>query len=466
MSTLKEKPLPATPPLPTAALFSYAVLALPLAFALLPVYVHMPNFYAHETGMSLAVIGAILLATRFLDAALDPLIGHWIDTAKLPSHARSASHLHTARRIQLRRIVLLASPFLALGFFALFHPPADGLIAVAWLTASLIVTYIAFSCANIAYQGWGSLLADNAVGRARVSAVREAFGLVGVIAAASLPTILGIGSISWLLIGLLTAALLLAWFVTRRADSLTLLPDTAADENRVGETPTTPLANQDGPTSSVWRSLRRPFENRFFSPLFRVFILNGIASSIPATLIVFFVQDRLLLPSYLGLFLAAYFLCGAAGMPLWLVLARRIGQKAAWVLAILLSVVCFVWAFLLGPGDLLPFLGVCIGSGLALGAELALPPALLAGVIARGGHTGTGEGAYFGLWNAATKFNLALAAGLVLPLLGWLGYDPNAPTAQGVAALTWSYTLLPCVLKLSAAALLWFSPLEDNNDNI
>jgi len=100
-------------------------------------------------------------------------------------------------------------------------------------------------------------------------------------------------------------------------------------------------------------------------------------------------------------------------------------------------------------------------SGAALGADLALPPALLAGVIAAAGHSGEREGAYFGLWTFATKMNLALAAGISLPLLSWLGYVPGQANDDGLRALVIAYALLPCVLKLAAATLLWRAPLRD-----
>jgi hypothetical protein len=85
----------------------------------------------------------------------------------------------------------------------------------------------------------------------------------------------------------------------------------------------------------------------------------------------------------------------------------------------------------------------CALSGAALGSDLALPGALLAGLIADAGEQGRAEGAYFGWWNFATKLNLALAAGLALPLLGWLGYAPGARDAQALQMLTVAYGLLP-----------------------
>ena len=76
--------------------------------AALPLYVHLPKFYGGELAMPLAIVGAILLATRVLDAISDPLIGYLCD--------------RTGAR---RAPIWLAMPLLAFGMFGLFRPPSD-----------------------------------------------------------------------------------------------------------------------------------------------------------------------------------------------------------------------------------------------------------------------------------------------------------------------------------------------------
>ena len=169
----------------------------------------------------------------------------------------------------------------------------------------------------------------------------------------------------------------------------------------------------------------------------------------------FFIRDRLQAPAFEPLFLASYFAAGALSMPLWVRAVARFGLARAWAAGMVLAIVTFAWAALLGSGDVLAYTVVCVASGIALGADLTLPGALLAGVIQRAGHGQRLEGAYFGWWNFATKLNLALAAGIALPLLGAFGYTPGSQDAEALRALTIAYCLLPCVLKLAATALLW-----------
>ena len=92
---------------------------------------------------------------------------------------------------------------------------------------------------------------------------------------------------------------------------------------------------------------------------------------------------------------------------------------------------------------------------MALGADLTVPGALLNQLIDRCGERGRTDGAFMGWWNLATKLNLALAAGLSLPLLGLWGYAPGQQGADAVLALGLAYGLLPCVLKLLAGLALY-----------
>lgn len=76
-------------------------------------------------------------------------------------------------------------------------------------------------------------------------------------------------------------------------------------------------------------------------------------------------------------------------------LAGRIGRVRAWLLAMVLSVVAFAGAGLLGAGDAALFAVICVMSGLALGADLVL----LAAMAADLGERQKLSGACFGVWN-------------------------------------------------------------------
>ncbi len=396
-------------------LVRYSLFAAPLAMAALPIYVHVPKLYA-ELGLSLGALGGLLLILRFGDAFIDPLLGRWSD--RLPSRFAG---------------VLIAAVALVVGMLSLLNPAASPVPLWVWLTASLVFVYFGFSLATIAYSAWGAELPPDATARTKLTATREAVGLLGVLVAAALPTVLaidamstasGLARFSWVFAVTLLLALYALWRL-REAKA---------------------AAAHSQPLLGVLRDRR-------FLALLAVFALNGIASAIPATLLLFFVDDVLRAKDWEPVFLVSYFLAGALAMPLWVSLAARLGKIAAWGVGMALAVAAFCWAASFGAGDRIAFLVVCIASGVALGADLALPPALLADAIEKQ-NARDQTGGYFGIWTFATKANLALAAGLALPIVSAFGYRAGEP-ASNVMALTLAYTVLPCVLKLCALALLW-----------
>ena len=81
---------------------------------------------------------------------------------------------------------------------------------------------------------------------------------------------------------------------------------------------------------------------------------------------------------------------------------------------------------------------------------------MLAGLISSQPEPGRDSGIYWGWWNMAAKLNLALAAGLALPLLSYAGYEPGSRSEEALRSITYAYCVLPCLLKLGAAALLYF----------
>jgi Na+/melibiose symporter-like transporter len=343
----------------------------------------------------------------------------------------------------------LAATVLGIGFLLLFLPPHLSMeMLLAWVLACLVLTYAAYSAVSILHQSWGARLGGNEAQRSRVVAWREGLGLLGVVLASVTPFLLGMPAT----IALLWVALALGWWAWSRART----PAPTEQQNPT-QTPAAAAHAGDRPALPAGKfSLWLPFSRPAFRALLGVFMVNGIASAVPATLILFFVQDRLqATPEMQPLFLGCYFLCAALSMPLWLKLVTKIGLARTWGLGMLLALAVFIFAAQLGRGDSLAFLAVCALSGVALATDLALPAALLAGVIAASGDRGRAEGAYFGWWNFATKLNLALAAGLALPTLSLLGYTPGAQDEAALHTLTFAYCLLPCALKLLAAVLLY-----------
>jgi Na+/melibiose symporter-like transporter len=107
---------------------------------------------------------------------------------------------------------------------------------------------------------------------------------------------------------------------------------------------------------------------------------------------------------------------------------------------------------------------ICVVTGVALGADLALPPAMQADVLDLDALR-TGEqraGLFFATWGMATKFALAAAVGIAFPLLDATGFDPKADNdGTAIWAIILIYSVIPVVLKLGAVMIVWRHPLTE-----
>ncbi|MDP1533873.1 MAG: MFS transporter, partial [Rubrivivax sp.] len=312
----------------------YGGLGLPLAFVALPLYVLLPNHYATEFGVPLATLGALLLGARLLDAVADPWIGAWADRG----FARSTRYV--------LKWAALAALLLALGFRGLFFPAVQGPQALLWWCGALLaLTYLSYSVLSVLHQAWGARLGGDAAQRSRIVAWREGLALLGVLVASVLPSLAGLGVATTVF----ALALAVGLVLLTRAPRARQLPAAA------------PLS---------WRA---PLASPAFRRLLVVYLANGIASAVPATLVLFFIRDRLDAAAFEPLFLASYFAAGALAMPLWVRAVARWGLAPPWLAGMALAVLAFVWAAALGPGDVAAYTAVCLASGVALGADLALP---------------------------------------------------------------------------------------------
>jgi Na+/melibiose symporter-like transporter len=409
-------------------LLRYGILGIPLAFAGLPVYVHVPKFYTDTLGVNLALLGTVLLVIRLLDAFIDPLIG--VVSDKL--------------RRWRRTIMVLASPLLLAGYIGLFNPPSWAETnPLLWLVACLGIVYLAFSTLMINYYAMALDVAADYHDNTRAAAFREGSMLVGVLLASILPTVLlqhyDMPEAYSLFSFMLAPLLLIGCMATL-----------------IGVPAPRVRTKDSSPISFLQLLSDKPLRWVLF-----IGFCNAIPTAITSTLFMFFTSDVLKAEEHSGPMLAVYFLSAAAGMPLWSHLSVRYGKKFSLRLAMAVAIACFIWAWGLGGGDITAFYIICVLSGITMGADVTLLPSIMADTLT---DKPEGTATAFGLWNLCSKLTMALAAGIALPLLAFGNYQPGAAnTPEALAQLSMCYALLPCLFKAIAIVFLHISPLDKRN---
>ncbi len=405
----------------------YGVLGMPIAMVALPIYVHIPSFYGN-LGLSIGTIGLILLCLRLFDAVQDPLIGYFGDRFK---------HATLGRKIYIYG----ASPILAIGFCALFNPiTSTNLGHACWLIISLTVIYTSFSVLYINYLALGTEIGKNYNDHTKIAASRACFGIFGVAIALILPELISLktkdpqSSLFWFSVA----------FVPILFVSLFSL------KSSIPLAPLTTSAN-----GSIFEALYSPLKEKKFRILVIIFMFSGIGSAIPGLLIIFYVQDVLKAGHLTWLFILVYFASSGIFIPAWVKISRKLGKKVSWQLGMFLAITSFSFTFFLQSGDTFYFVVICVISGIANGADLTLPFSILSDQIKSvpKGDTPQVNSGYFGFWQLVEKVNLALAAGLALPLLGFFEYEPST-ISSNTEPLKFMYAILPCVLKILALTTL------------
>ncbi len=419
-------------------LAAYAAPAFAFALPTIPAYVMLPNFYAETVGLDLAAIAAALFLARLLDVVTDPIVGVLSDRW----------HTRFGRR---KPWIAAGSIVAAVALVALFRPP-DGAGAV-YLAVCSILLYLGWTMLAVPYAAWGAELSDDYHQRSRITAGREAAQIVGILAALTVPPVVmalggnetvSLAAVAWLAIiaGVPTVVVLL-----RR------VPERPSVAERYAH----PLG---------WKAAAKVLvANRPFVRLVSAWFINGIANGIPASLFLFYLDYALAVDEGTrNILFLAYFVAGVIAIPAWVRLSRRYGKHRTWCGAMILACASFIWVPLLNPGDAILFFVICVLTGMAFGADLALPPAMQADVVdldrLRTGQDRTGV--FFALWSMANKLALAAAVAIAFPLLEAFGFrTDHVNDVTAVAALAMIYALLPTVLKLIAITLVWRHPITE-----
>jgi len=423
------------------ALATYAAPAAALAALAMPLQVYVPTLYAQEIGLSLTTVGVILLIARLWDMVVDPIVGMLSDRVRTRFGRR-------------RTWMAIGTPFLMLFSWLLYFPPEGA--GALWLLLGLIGVYTFGTLLIVPMNAWGAELTQNISERTRIVAFRSCAGLVGALAALTVPAALGYGTdevgASTRVVGIIGIMALpfLVWLALKGTPDQAYQP--LAHARRVKS------------TQEILSLLRIPS----IPWLYGAFLLNNIATAFPAGLFLLFAKHQLERPDLAGLWLVSFFGATILSLPFWTWISKRIGKAVSWVWGMSAAAALFLWSPFLGPDHVIAYTFIVLATGICAGANLALPASILGDIVGADGEgrSASRAGLAFSVWGAIAKFSMAVAAGLSFLWLGWVGFDTAAEVgAQSTFALASAYgwAAVACNLMATGIVLRWgVRPAGDN----
>jgi len=404
--------------------------------SLFPVLVFVPKYYASDLGISLSLVGSIVLGVRIFDVFTDPLAGYLSDR----------TNTRWGRR---RPWIVAAAPVMMVAVFMLFLPPEG---AGAWhLLVWMAVLSLGTTMMLIPYYAWAAELSPDYNERSRITGVRSALGVVGNI-----------------LVQLVPLLALVVWGIGGSENVLRLVGITllvvmplcvCLTVANVGET-----KNYESSQIPLREGLRLMGENGPFLRLIMAFGTSSVALAMTTPLYLFFITFVLKAEDKAPYMLAFFYLANLSAVPFWVWLCGKIGKHKAYIGSFATIAIAHPFYLLLGEGDFWWMLPITLMTGFAAGGFAAIPNSMKADVIdfdqLQSGENRAGQ--YFATWSFTYKLAASLGGWLALQGLAWFSFNPDPAglnTPEQLFGLRFLFALAPSVFYLGACIIIWKYPI-------
>ncbi|WP_188062367.1 MFS transporter [Sphingobium sp. KCTC 72723] len=379
---------------------------------------YLPRFLTLDVGITLGLVGALMLGARLLDAVADPVLGWLSDTVRTP--------------LGLRRPWMLAGALLVpAGALLLFlAPPGTALVQI--VGASLLL-HLGYSCIITPHGGWGLELSDDSHQRTRIMGAKVWFGLLGslgliavmalmersfAIARAGQMEVLG-----WV-IAVLAPVTVLAVIMMFRERPDTDRPSTAVR----------PLA--------LFAAILR---DRSMRAILFLYMVTGIIDAAAAGSFLFLAEDALGLNGWGATLLLVQPVLALATLPVWSRISARIGRQRSLMIAYGWQAVTAPLIFFIPDGQPLVFAAFLAMRALGWGVDYMLLRAMVADLADRPSPRAARlGGTYYGMSSVTLKLAMGLGGGGALWLIDLMVRQSGTGTSD--VAIRLAYALPAMVL--------------------
>ncbi len=428
------------------------------AFQVLTMYA---LFYATEVlGLSGIVAGAIISAGTFIDALVDPLIGHVSDVTRSRRFGRRHAYLLFGG---IGMAVCITLFWLAPWFFPLRQPTGTAAVTV-WFAVWLLLFRLFSTVFAMPYNALSAELCEDYDERTALQGYKTAFFVVGLLFPSAVITTFFFRATPDFAQGQLNPAAYPPMGILLGAMALILsLISFAGTFRRIPHLPKAPDSDMGkGYLKKLYLSLLAALKNRDFSHVAFSYLFINIAAALVSGLGLYVMTQAFRMDNFeIALVFGPTFVCAVASQPLWWAVSKKLDKKPAMLLAIASTVLgilymlamLFIRESVMGkPFAFIPFM---LLAGVGIGGVLTMPSSMVADTIDKteletGRRT---DGTFFGMLTFLYKLSQAAAMMVVGALVDTIKLESES--AHTSAGLPLGLVLcIGCVVSLAAGAAL------------
>ena len=404
------------------------------------VMAYMTYFYTDVFGLSGAVVGTLMLVTRFWDGINDPIMGVLVDRTQ-------------SRWGRFRPYLLFVPPFLALSFVLLFTTPnfgPTGKIVYAY------VTYIIYVSLYTLYDIPSNALApamshDREERKGLIATLRTMTGLAALVAVAALPAVGALGGgheakgFQYYAIVIGVVCIAVSWIAFKNT------------KERV-------KVNQERITIKEYVHVLK--NSKVFMVFLLFIIVSGIGANVQSGLNIHYMKHYIqrmdLVPLMTLIGLLTYMI--SASMAAWL--SKRVSTKRLLVITGIVTIILVTVRYFFAKQSLLILFAVTVAGGLMGGLAVVFVFMASNDIIdyIEWKHGRRSESMVFSLLVFTQKLSMALGGALVGFTLAYINYKSGdvVQTAQTVEGINLGMAALPIVLSVISIVIISLYPLSES----
>lgn len=399
--------------------------------------VHLLFFYTDFVAIGAAVVGTVMALAQVWDAITDPILGYLSD--------------HTRWKWGRRRpYILMGMVPAAFFFFLLFSPPVtlSGREATIFFAAAYVCFLTSRTVWETPYFALAPELTLNYDERTRLSAYQQFFATLGDILGTMAPVLFigyfavqrkGYSSLGMIVGALAVFSALFTYVGTRENPNL-------AKESKL----------------SLLQSLKATLSNRPYILLVLTSSCTAISNYTTISVIRYLVKYWFQRPDLEGIFFGGFFIGVFVSIPLWIMLIKRIGKKAAYMFTMIVYSILLWFVMVVGRDDYIIF-GICMVIAGAFNIALWLIAGAIVPDIIEWDQLKVKErreGAYYGTWTLIRKGAIGGAFIIAGYLLKYFGYVPNVEqTDQALLGIRLLFGPIPSLLLILGAIIFIKFPI-------